>query len=218
MKFKFIAEKHEDFGEMGWRLKDQPGFDPLGGMGVAHDVLEHLPNGDESPADEFQALGAGWLIRGEGGLFSSGHYAPEENMSAEFPEIIRHVIYEGMRVPEPPRTRALDGSAEESLQLIVSRARKLCCAGEHPEFEKEDHAAVLDVLRKALGWMRVGYRRAARRYKNALGFARCAFGQIQEEADKRLKHAEQWQELHVSINIARRDCQVEFLEYPEYAY
>lgn len=38
--YTFICETHEEFGCKGWKQEGVPGADPLGGMGVAHDVLE----------------------------------------------------------------------------------------------------------------------------------------------------------------------------------
>ena len=42
MKYEFIAEEHEEFGMLGWKLKDCPGMGPLTGITVAHDILEHF--------------------------------------------------------------------------------------------------------------------------------------------------------------------------------
>jgi len=53
---------HEDYGDVGARLKDTPQLDPLGGMTFAHDMLEHLSL-DGSLADEAQAFGGVLYVR-----------------------------------------------------------------------------------------------------------------------------------------------------------
>ena len=51
-------------------------------MAVAHDILEHFPHGDGSPADELRALGASLWIRD--GYHRNG--AAGENVGADLPE------------------------------------------------------------------------------------------------------------------------------------
>lgn len=213
MKHVFVAETHEEFGMLGWRLKDMPGFDPLLGQAVAHDILEHFPDGDESPADEFRALGAAWLIRGEGGMLSHNANQPEEHIAADFPDIIAHIVHEGMTCPEPPRVSRLDEDSEESLSFIVRKAweevkERFSCDCDEP-------ATAKDALRKSKGWLRVGYTQALERYDGKLGSVRAIFYEIHRAADKYLKDAVEGSELHVSVDLETGDCSVDFLEYPD---
>lgn len=94
--FEFVCAEHEEFGENGWRLKSQPDFDPLSGMAVAHDCLEHFTDSAD-PADEFLALGAAMWIRDENYHARAGHHTtdPGKHISGDLPDIIRHIAYEG---------------------------------------------------------------------------------------------------------------------------
>lgn len=202
MKHVFVCEEHKEFGGLGWRLESQPDFDPLSGMAVAHDILEHFPNGDESPSDEFQALGASLLIRGEGGFFVFS--SPGENIGADLPEIMRHVVHKNMGLSSAPKTRPLDEYVEEWIKEAVGvllEELKLW-------YDKEDAEHVKSMIPDMVGWMRIGYRRAKARYKGKLWQVRDAFRKIQEEADKALKHAEEEDKLELSVSLAGGGAEV----------
>jgi hypothetical protein len=200
MRFTFIAEEHEEFGLPGWRQKGQPGFDPLMGMAVAHDALEHFRDGDDSIEDELQALGAALYIRGNGGYWMNA--TPGVHIGSDLPEIIGHHVFEDMPMPpEPPRTKRLEDWAESEIDIAIQSATREWadrCDGE----EQMQQARAL--LARARGWFRIGYRRAQRRYKgtdcNQLSYL---FKQIEEAADRKLKHAETGDELTLRVNIRR---------------
>jgi len=213
--YEFVCERHKEFGELGWRQKGQPGFDPLWGMAVAHDIMEHFPDGDESPADEFQALGAGMVIRQEQYYANKGQLtvSPAINAASDFPEIARHIIYEKMHLPEPRATRPLDDHFEAYIAEFAKEARKLIVS----EFEhesKEDKEKMREIVRKAQGWVRIGMRRAMRRYKGRLNEALSTFCEIEQQADRLLKEAFEGQVMQVRIENGFVRCQ---LEEPEYA-
>jgi hypothetical protein len=216
-KFRFVCEQHQEFGEKGWRAESQPGFDPLWGMAVAHDVLEHFPDGDESPADEFMALGAAYLIRGEGSYFSNkgNIHSPMVNIASDFPEIMRHIVGERMSLKTPPKTLAVP-NADDGLREIIKEAKKLVKSEFDPEYDKELRDAAKDILQKALGWLRIGYRRAAKRYKGKIEKVRCMFEQIEQAADKLLKHAEEGYVLEVTVDIQAGTASARIVE-PDWA-
>jgi hypothetical protein len=209
MKHRFVCQKHEDYGTNGWRLESQPGFDPLAGMAVAHDIIEHFPDGDESPADEFQALGASLLIR-DGRFYRN--YTPGINVASDFPEIIRHVIYEHMPLPEAPSTRPLT-EGEEDIQEAMREGLKLM----RSEFHDEDQQEAATELKKALGWLRTGYRRASKRFAGRLEEVRWCFQKIQAEADRLLEHANEGDILVIDVNLkaGRANCYIEEPSYEE---
>lgn len=214
--YRFVCERHKDFGELGWRQEKQPGFDPLWGMAVAHDIMEHFPDGDESPADEFQALGAGILIRGEQYYANKGQMttSPAENAASDVPEIIRHIIYENMHLPEPPVTRALPRELEDYISEFAKRANELV----ESEFgEDEDKEAMKAIVKKAKGWIRIGIRKAQKRYKGRLFEALSTFCEIEHQADKLLKHdAIEGQVMVVKIERGVVRCEIEEPEYADY--
>jgi hypothetical protein len=214
MKYRFVCEEHQDFGGNGWRLESQPGFDPLGGMAVAHDIIEHFPDGDESPADEFQALGASYFVRGCGGYFSikGAYHSPESNIASDFPMILQHIIYQDMYLRTPPATRPLrEESDEEGIQEILREARKLV----RSEFsDPEDQRKCMEELKKAEGWLRIGFRRASKRYAGNLFKVVEMFLKIEKEADRILRHAEIGDVLE--INVSGYRATIALVE-PEYA-
>lgn len=109
---------------LGWRLKSRPGYDPLQGMAVAHDVLEHFPDSTDSIADEFQALGASLWLRGETGYDRRGGDFPAGNLAAEFLDIFIHRESEGYAFPERPRYTRLGEDTEAVLTEIAAKARQ----------------------------------------------------------------------------------------------
>jgi hypothetical protein len=198
---------HEDLGSKGWRLQGQPDFDPLGGMAVAHDILEHFPHGDGSPADELQALGASlWLRDG---------YSAGENVGSDLPEVMAHVIYQDMRLGTPPTTRPCDADGEINIAIK-------CMMREAEYQDAEWKRSVGRYKSEIRGWMRIGYRRVQRRYRNVYqGEMLSAFQQIETEADKYLKYAEEGQRLEVQLTYTgpkdyrRPVVRVKLIEYHE---
>jgi hypothetical protein len=73
-RYTFILEEWDTTGGLGLRPEWFPGADPLGGVAVAHDILEHdnMTVGDVN--EEIQALGRMHWIRGEGGYFHDARY------------------------------------------------------------------------------------------------------------------------------------------------
>ncbi len=196
----FMIEKHEDSGTIGVRPIDMPHADPLSGMAAAHDMLEHFPSDDGGIEDEFQALGAAVYVRGIPGYFAQrarGHDAAE-NIGSEFPELFRHWAHEGFCMRRPPRTLSLaprDEHAETMIQSAVNAGIKLIR-------DEVDNDADVDPgfwlqpegRRSIVGWMRRGYRRAARRYAHTRDWRVCeTFRQIEAKVDKLLERGgEDW--------------------------
>lgn len=212
--FRFICEEHQEYGENGWRLESHPGFDPLGGGAVAHDVLEHFPDGDESPACEFMALGASMLIRGVSGYMQRNGNVnpPSRHLASDFPDILRHVLDEGMELPKPGRTRPVD-DYDWMLKDTIAEARKMV-RSEYPD----DAKMMLPLVPRALGWMRKGFNKALRRYeKCGVGFATLAFEHIEEHASKMLLCAPLGTVIEVELDLANDHVEVREVEpdYPE---
>ena len=188
MTHRFVCQMHDEYGTLGWRLESQPGFDPLQGMAVAHDILEHFPDGDESPADEFQALGCSMILRDENYYAGKNNrYSPAENVASDMPQIIHHVIFGKMTLSEAKPIKPLDEEYEETIKNFVKASMKLTDS----EFNEEYREAAKEVVRKSEGWIRLGMKRGLRRYKNSLSNAQSMFKDIEEAADKTLKHAEE---------------------------
>jgi hypothetical protein len=210
--YKFVCEMHKEHGALGWRQKSQPDFDPLGGMAVAHDILEHLPNGSEAPHDEFMALGAAVLIRGMQGYFMNN--TPADNLCSDFPDIFSHIVYQDIGLCDAPVTNRLqDEWAETMISETVNKGRALMISewNMSPKFNNEEPGMSiheLDVyLHHVKGWMRIGFRKARKRYNGRVRDFEFTylFKEIEKEADKALKNAEEQDELHVRLVRNRVD-------------
>lgn len=207
MKYTFIYAEHEDYGTNGWRQEDQPDYDPLPGMAVAHDCLEHFKGGTGSPADELQALGASFVVRGEEYYCSKGRVitSPAINAAADMPEILRHIIHEGMSLPEPPNFKRRSDIYGTWVTDFLLESRKLAKSEMECEQEDEDmREQIENALSSVEGWLYRGITRALKRYRDrTYGETVDMFRAIEEHADKFLKHAEPGDRLIVHV-VGRR--------------
>src|SRR5215510_9381522 len=121
MTRKFKVENHPEYGTLGlapqWMQGEQD--DPLTGMGVAHDVLEHGPN-DEV---EWQGLGGSVHVRGKSYYHQRiGNPNAAENIGSDFVGLFH--LWEGQEIPDPGRTYAVREDYAE--QLIQDAVREGC--------------------------------------------------------------------------------------------
>lgn len=167
-------------------------------MAVAHDILEHFPGGGEAPHDEFMALGAGVFVRGIPGYFQN--QTPADNLCSDFPEIFSHIHYEKMGLRDGPYSYKLrDEDAEQMIQATIQKAR-IRLLDEWIEHSGLSQTELDQYLHTAMRWMRAGYRKAVQRFRNVNSFEfPWLFQNIEQEADKILKHAEEQDELHVKL-------------------
>jgi hypothetical protein len=210
IKREFVLEIHAGFGSLGARPVGMPHADPLGGMAVAHDVLEHFPGDGGGVHDELMALGAALFVRGRYYFGNNGgNPSPEDNISADFPELFHHVIHEDFALRRPPKSKRT--YVDEELQEIVRLGfRKIRDA--YPE-DALENKTWLDHDRW-LGWLRRGYRRAVRRYRDCPDHAVCGmFLRIEELADRAIKQGEEGDRFTVSVSLHRRDVALKRMPY-----
>lgn len=221
--FRFDKREHTEYGHDGWLLEGSPStYEPLSGMAVAHDLLEHKRDDDGSIEDEFMALGAMIHIRGEGGYWPMYHpmqhaQSPGENMPGDLvrlwtgAESFEGACYAGTR--DPGRTTRLDDEwCEEQITIGLREAKRELVD------EYDCDAREIDTfLAHARGWMRKGYRHARRRYKRCCPAELAhVFHTIEREADRLLKLAD-FEQLVVRFTKCRCDVSVS-LEYPKDPY
>lgn len=188
MKFVFACEVHPIYGQPGWRLLSQPGFDPLSGLAVAHDILEHFSDGSDTIHDELQAFGAMIWIRGDGGEWESSSVVGRV-LAEEFWELLAH-IKDGARLQEAPCTRPAEKFAEEAIAASLDK-----CTSE--DFTPERKATFRN-------WLRRGYSRAKRRYYNHYSNDVCwLFKEIEKEADHALEESEPGYRMAVHVDFRR---------------
>jgi len=205
---RFICEKQADSDLLGWRLSTQRGFDPLGGMAVAHDILEHFPDSTDSVADELQALGAELYIRGNTGYWKhrGSCQEPARHMCANIPELLRYVLRpdKGLPAPPPCNLNQQDGKTFQHHALKFTAA--------FPHYVKSEDFGGADVnsyLTDLIGWIKIGYRRAGKRYarvdRDALMRLFCS---IEDQAAQLLTSAVPGAVLEVSVSLTNCTSQV----------
>lgn len=215
---EFVCEEDEERGYFGWRQAGQSGFDPVPGLGVAHDLLEHFPGGTDSMADEFQAFGAAMFVRYDGCYTGWSHNHSFAHHMSDLEDVLKPAIQSGYRLEPPPPTRPLEEHHERELERYVVNARKgaaNACEiwGPLPDDDIEQ------IVTDSVGWIRTGYRRARRRYQRyyASHVAR-TFEAIIEKVDK-FDNTSRWgalfegMRIQVYYSIRRQEAYIKDLTY-----
>src|SRR5690606_25592869 len=136
-------------------------------VGIAHDLIEHVNGVGEigDIADELEALGACWFVRGRhGDLSRDGRgsiYSPEENLAADVSRMAVDVALRGAPLLRLGR-RTRRHSEDPAFLEIIRVARKEALA--ELEGEDFDGERLNLYFTEALARLRVGYRKAARKY------------------------------------------------------
>ncbi len=201
--YKFTVAEHQDFGTMGFKPSWYPQGDPLGGMAVAHDILEHFPKDDGSAEGEYQALGAALYLRGNGGYWD-GRATPEENIAVDLPMIWGIQGY--VRPCHKVKDSDLLDQCREAVSLAIKEMGYSLEENELPSAESRENIA---------RWIAKGYKRAEKRYRQHYPFdiIERLFKPIQNKADKALEHAEEGMVLSVRVNLKNLEVFVD-LDYP----
>jgi len=213
---KFIVKRHEEFGSLGLcPFDDQynPALEPLAGMTIAHDILEHFPNAHGTAEEEYMALGATMLVRSQ---WSERRGTMEENLASEFATVYKWSEQHCLpMIPVNKKIRNLDEEIEETLR----RTRRFAIMSMESEIlydddETEESVRFLEEYADAaLDWIRVGYRKATRRYRNVPAiFLGSVFKQISDGVELALKRAVEGQLVKISVNVSREHAEVDALE------
>lgn len=203
MKYKFTCAEHQEYGMLGWRLTNMPAFDPLSGIAVAHDVLEHRPI-DDSTTGELKALGAMIHVRGEDYAQQKGRRitSPAENMSEELGDLLLKIKW-GEWIPLQSMTSRQFINQWNKLEEWVKD--EILLTTELVKVYLEDAREELNVITPAIRdrvqyWLAFGYNDALKRYKNVSRVQLLdTFIEIETKADQYLKHAYEGQELIVDL-------------------
>lgn len=186
---RFRKTMNEDFGEPGWLMEGAPStYFPIGGLAVAHDIMEHRPGDEGTVKDELLAFGAMVYLRGEGGYWHQrgrARTSPGDQIGGELASDLG-IKYGGIAdgVPDPGRTLKLEEHVEEWLAQAIQVARTELHAHGH-DFSPNQ---INEFFTHAVGWMRRGYRAARKRYTNSSpSYLTDLFMQIEDRADNLLK-------------------------------
>ena len=196
--YTFDAAEHAEYGTIGFRPTWYKAGDPLSGMAVAHDILEHFPGDDGRAEGEYMALGAALWIRGEGGYWSNSMYSPEEQIASDFDMIW------GIQ----PHVRPCGVAHDAALMARCRTAARLGRKNMRSNGREVSEVPTAADCERIARWLAKGYQRARRRYgrRGACQVAWDLFKPIEEAAERALKYAEQGMRLTVRVDYTR--CKV----------
>jgi len=214
----FEIKEHEEYGGKGLAMVGRDWADPFAGMAAAHDMLEHFPKDDGSTEHELMALGASYHVRDESNYYAAKgqlRTSPGYNWSGDLAEQNNYMIQrgDGEYLRDPPRTTREDEYFESEIETAIGEARKDFDPGDLPGLLKKSQQW------KIYGWMRLGYRRAKRRYaKSNRCFLLSCFMEIERLADQFIKYGEEGQRCKIIAEPRRGDARLIELPYGEYGY
>jgi hypothetical protein len=203
----FVCAKHEEYGSLGWKLKGKPHFEPFGGLTVAHDILEHFPSDDGTAGGECEALGASFHVRGcayfQG--IKDAHFSVGEQTCPDIARLFRDQV----EMPKCASVKKLDNETEEEL------AKAYKGAVEDLKESEIDESEASTFLQNAINWMRIGYRKAVKRYKHNTCELAHFFHKIETLVDR--AGTEEGQEMTISVDIKTLTVRC-FVDYPQDMY
>ncbi|WP_297505827.1 hypothetical protein [Ferrovum sp.] len=208
-KREFEWRDDEEFGGWGWIPKGFPNFNAGKGRLVTHDTLEHFANDSGTLEAEIRALGAMVLIRGEGGYFwnKGSIQGPGKSLGADlarfYSELSNGMHSDDGEFSMPPRTRCLDTEGDYIIEQALKEGERLFI--QECEYDgSEDNVGPRELKKweqKMRGWLRIGYRKAVKRYHNALPHELSyLFNCMEEKIDTRFKSGEQYEILTVKVD------------------
>jgi hypothetical protein len=166
--FTFVKETNAFSGQPGWRPKEIPNFDPVAPSMVLHDIWEHSPGSPATPDEEFQAIGSAMLLRFEGGYFAKKSERPSDALAPAFGMLFFHAQVKNRRPTREcpyyiPAASAPLENGETELEMVraIGKARDFIQGNGLFNLRRKE----IDLsLVQALGWMRIGYRKATLRF------------------------------------------------------
>lgn len=179
----------------GMNIQEDMFMTAMEGRLIAHDILEHV-NGVEkigSCADELEAIGSIWFIRGQYGQIKGknkySNRSPNEILGDDLSQICldyleREFTKSGVKIEKiHTKTHYYDADFEDIISRGCERAlNEIEYFHDTPEETKEKQELTKEFFDSALGYLRTGYRKAERKYKgkDVLGL----FWTITETLDK----------------------------------
>ena len=197
----FTVDHHDEYGFTGLRMKNRPHFDPGTGLTIAHDLMEHFRDDDGTTEHELMALGAMLYVRDCGADMRASAFSsePYEGIAAD---LIQQCFYmdaaKRTALENPGRTTRIDDEdVERQIQQVWPEAMRLMAH----EFDNQNMYSWLD-QKRLIGWLRRGYRRAARRYKDIPSWRTAeTFRRLSEEADEAIKRYEDFLGTEITFRI-----------------
>ena len=168
----FIASQSEDTGMNGFLPLWIPGastFDPSGSTGMVHDMLEHRLCDQGHFHEELMAFGRVIALRVATYFTgSSGRGPTGEGMGAEIGGVWADITESGdtFWIPHAPKTKPITGHdrVEQTIQDIAAQAMETAAREVHNRNGYGSGRPTARLHSAMVGWMRVGYLDAVRRY------------------------------------------------------
>lgn len=191
---KFVCKEHEEIGDLGWEptfLKGE-GFEPSWGFGLSHDILEHKVDNIGGAEGEFMAFGAMIWIRGASGWIYNGRNIMIRSFSdmveSDFADVLSRIVRGDQTLKCPGRTYKLRDydSWESEMGVLVNKGISYFLQ-EMQESLNDFWLSKDEIKRRAIGWMRKGFRKAEKYYsKHNLGPCDVAyiFDKITKEVER----------------------------------
>jgi hypothetical protein len=229
-RFRFIYGDDRDRGDHGFIPLYIPNATPMGGMGVAHDSLEHPPLGawgSNALANELMAFGTILYGRGQCGLLSYTGKDLHRSIASDFELVLMPMTFgrDGDRflqesLPPLPFTvheledETLDDQIDQSIAEGIDYFLAEDCETKDPQ-DVEDARVRLEAHHgEMLQWMRLGARWAERVY-SAPSLLGDLFRQVEQQTDNLMKRLEPGLHdgLKMTVCIDPRRCAADIRTY-----
>jgi hypothetical protein len=203
----------------GMRPINEPHADFLGGLGVAHDTIEHFKNVPESfgVAGELMAFGAMLHLRYDSGYLMSNPYWRAKTfvdwLARDAAEVVLHHLRGDCSFQElrrEPRTSTfcdMDWARDQLSDWDEEVMASACAEFPYEVAGLEDHDGILytdngypdadwkRVISASKPWVLLGYQKACRKFSNvdSGSYAEVVFEWIEEESDKIFRLVDKWE-------------------------
>jgi hypothetical protein len=202
MRWTFDCAMHKDYGFKGWKLTNMPAFDPVTGLGVAHDILEHRRN-DDSTTGELMALGAMIHVRGEDYFYRKNlvYTSPSYHLYSELGDLMLK-IQSGEWTALRPFPRQYSRTDDDWTRAQIAEGISL--AEKYIREDREEELPSADQWRAVRNWITYGFNSARQRYRDIARHDLLeTFCEIEQQADNALRYAEAGL-TQLTVNLAWR--------------
>ncbi len=224
MKYVPLVAKRDgiDSSQLGWSLANarsnfegfMTAFGPTTGRLLAHDIIEHQ-NGAwaiGTVADELEAIGAMYYVRGYNGQLHNRHHTCEDTMATDIHStFVDSIHYEELYMPRIHRTYSCE-DFDPQIDDVFDRARPLL----RHEMENNEHVDILRIqnfLERTRHYMRRGYRKARKRFANE-GQAGDYFYRVKDAGNRLGNPDYEGQRAYIGYTLYESRCRV--IEEPDY--
>ena len=208
--YRFEARLNEEYGSVGLVQPGRRNFDPLGALVVPNDILEHFPDARGTIDDEMRELGASLWVSG-----TFGNATPAEAISSEFLDLFAKCNANQGHLSTPVGVRHLEEDwVEGQLHAMHEHGLKLLRSGHFQDVNSEE---LSDWILAAADHMRVGYRRALRRYaKVSQVFVQNSFANLEADAEKALRQISEGDTVVFMLHLRSACTDFKVVPYSDY--